>query len=108
MSFYLGEHDIRCDIGVGDMLAELGAQIALDLTQVDRSHRGTGAAIDSWFVANNVRAERFRETTNWLAKVSLEELDDRCWEVKLFGLGEDVLLGVLVGSHPLGKVTDNF
>lgn len=104
---YLGVHHIRSDIGIGDVLAKAATQVSLDPLEVQGLHGGTGTTVDSWFVADDLGAKGFRESSNWLTKIALEELHNRRREVELVCAIENVLGSEIVGSHPLGKVSDN-
>ena len=88
----LGVHCVGGDIRVSDMLAELGAQVGLDLLEVERLERNTWATVDTRQITDDVRAEWLGEAADWLAKVTLEELDDRRGEIECWGFLEYVLL----------------
>ena len=89
------------------MLAELAPELSLERLEVDRLHVRARTAIDAGLVTDDLAPEGLREATDGLAEVALEELDDGSGEVETFGVGEHVLLRERVGSHPLGKVTNN-
>ena len=78
------------------MLAKLGTEVCLDLLEVQRLKARTWPAVNPRLVPDYFASQRLRESSNWLTKVSLEELDDRGREVKLFGACKNVLLGQLV------------
>lgn len=89
------------------MLAELGAELSLDLLEVKGFKACAGTTVDSRLVPNDVAAERLGESSHRLAKVALEELNNRGGEVEFLSPSNDVLLGQLVGCHPLCEVTNN-
>ena len=89
------------------MLAELGAELSLDLLEVERLKTGTRSAVNSRLVPDDLASQRFRESSNGLAEIALEEFNDRRREVKFLSTVEDVFFGELVGSHPLRKVTND-
>ncbi len=90
------------------MFSVLGPKFCFDLLEVERLKARAWSTIDPGLVPNNLRSKRLGEPADWLTKISLEELDDRRWEVQLISALEDILLGELVRGQPLGKVTDNF
>ncbi len=89
------------------MLSILCTELSLNLLEVQRLETGTGPAVDSGLVPDDLASQRFREAANGLTEVALEEFDDGRREVKLLSTVENILLGELVGSHPLCEVTDN-
>jgi hypothetical protein len=48
------------------VLAEFAPQLGFDLLEVERLHGCTWAAVYSWLIPNDFRAERFWETANGL------------------------------------------
>ena len=89
------------------MLAILGTKFSLDLLDVQGREASTRATLNSGLVSDDLCAQRLGEASDWLSKITLEELHDGGWEVKRIGPCKDVLLRELVGGHPLGEVTDN-
>ena len=89
------------------MLAELSPQFRLDLLEVEGLHGGTRTPVDPRLVADDHASQRLRETPNGLAEVALEKLDDGRREVEFPSALQDVLLREVVGSQPLGEVSDD-
>ena len=89
------------------MLAVLGTEFSLDLLKVQRLETGTGPTVDSRLVPDNLASQRFREATDWLAEVALEELDNGRGEVELLRALEHVVLGQVVVRHELREVADD-
>lgn len=85
-------HDIRRDIGIRDVLAKLATEFRLDLLEVDRSQSNTGTSVNLGFVTDDLAAKGLGESADRLAKVPLEELDNRRREVKLVCTVQNVLL----------------
>mmetsp|Transcript_24981 Transcript_24981/g.60104 ORF Transcript_24981/g.60104 Transcript_24981/m.60104 type:complete len:319 (+) Transcript_24981:848-1804(+) len=81
--------------------------------EVERGEVRAGAALDRSESAlgarlQDLRPQRFRESSNRVAEVPLEELDDRCWEGQVLRLSQDVgfrLEPVL--DHEQGEVADD-
>ena len=90
------------------MLAKLGAQLRLDLLEIKWLHGSTRPPINAWFVTNNFGAQGFREPSDWLSEVTLEELNDGGWEIELLGAVYDILLRQFVRNHELGEIADHF
>jgi hypothetical protein len=74
------------------VLPELAPQLSLDLLEVKWLHCCAWAAIYPWLIPNDLGAKGFWESTDRLTQVSLEEFDDRGWEIKLIGPLEDFSL----------------
>ena len=87
--------------------SELGAQLGLDLLEVQGCELGTGAAVDAGLVADDLGAQGLGKAANRLPEVALEELDDGRGEVELLGARDDVVLGEFVLRHPLREVADD-
>jgi hypothetical protein len=90
------------------VLSEATAQILFDFLEVERLHGSTRSSINTRLVADDLSAERLRETTNRLSKVALEELHNGRGEVHFLSAVQDILRIEVVGGHPLGKVSNNF
>jgi hypothetical protein len=75
------------------MLAKFAPQFGLDLLEVQRSQTSSWTSINPWLVPDDPTPQRFREATNGLSEIALEELDDRRREVKLFRTFKDFGLG---------------
>lgn len=89
------------------MFAKLASEFCFDLLEVEGLKAGTRAAVDPGLVPDNVGAQWLGEASNGLTEVSLEELDDRRWEVQLISTLQDILLGETVRRHPLGEITND-
>ena len=100
-------HNIRSDICISDVLSVFASELRLDLLEVQWSKARTGPAVDSGLVPNDLATEGFREATNRLSEVTLEELNDRRGEVQLICTGDNVVFGDVVLGHPLSKVTND-
>lgn len=87
---YLGIHHVGCDICVRDVLPKFAPQIGLNLLDVQGSHASSRTPVDPWFVPDNIGPQRFREATNGLSQIALEELNDRRREVELICTLEDL------------------
>lgn len=103
----LGVHVVRCNIVIGDVLAELFTQLGLDLLKVERLHGQSRSTSDSRSVTDNLGSQRFGETAVRLSEVTLEEFDHAFREVQAVSLFENLLLRQVVRDHELGKVTDS-
>ena len=73
----LGVHDIGGHVCISDVFSEFAAQIGLDLSEVQRHQRSTGAAVNSWLVSDDFGTQWLWEASYGLPKVALEELNDR-------------------------------
>ena len=89
------------------MLAELAPELSLERLEVDRLHVRARATIDARLITDDLAPERFREATDWLAEVALEELDNGRGEVELLRALEHVVLGQVVVRHELREVADD-
>lgn len=58
------------------MLAELAAELRLDLLELDGSKARSRTALDPGLVADDLAAKGLGEASNGLAEVALEELDN--------------------------------
>lgn len=70
-------HDIRGHVCVGDVFSESAAQIGLDPFKVQRCHRSTGSAVNSWLIPDNLGTQWLWEAPHRLPKITLEEFNDR-------------------------------
>jgi hypothetical protein len=105
---YLGVHDVGRYVCICDVLAELAAQLRLDLLEVQRFQGGTRTSIDLLFISDNAGAQGLRESSHRLSKIALEELNNGRREVKMFGTLQHLLLGKGVRCHPLSKIANDF